>query len=553
MFEQLLPPILLWVMLAVFVMIMLWISFRSMTKWIIKVPPDKAVIVYGAFTKSRVNVLRKVPDDSSGNQENAYKLIKEEVEVSFKIIRGGATLVIPLLQEVKTLDLGLLTLEVKVEDVPSVQAVPITVDGIAQIKIGGDTTYIATAAEQLLDKSVSELQHVARETLMGHLRAIIGLMTVEETFKNREIFSQRVQEVAVEDMAGMGIEIKSFVIKDIDDKQGYIKALGAVEIQGKLRDERIAIATAHQLARESEANTDLVAQTAEILRDKKVIEQKESQELRAVEKDRSVDLAKANKDREVQEQRARAVEQQQQAEVIVPAEAEAKAKKIVADGERERITITATADAEATTKIGKAVAEANKAKLLAEADGTQAQLEAEAIGKLKIAEAIAAEDQINVRQMLAEAIINGEVKKSQALAEAIGLIGQNIQIVQFAGGESNSQGNALMNLLGSIPEFTAKFNAQTQALTGSNLEELLGRVMTLLKTGNVLQEQTISPVAKTKKPKKTTEKAPSTTLSEIAAEAIGPVLLEEKPEQQPPSVTEKVTRKRPTQNKKARL
>lgn len=498
MLDKILTPALLWVVLIIFGAFMLWMLFRSISKWIIKVPPDKAAIVYGAFTKSRVTIMRKVPEEPGvgkhTSDDNAYSLIKTETDVSFRIVRGGATLVIPLLQSVKYLDLGLITLEVKVEDVPSIQAVPITVDGIAQIKIGGDETYIATAAEQLLDKDSNALRHVVQETLMGHLRAIIGIMTVEDTFKNREMFSQRVQEVAVEDIAGMGIEIKSFVIKDIDDKQGYIKALGATEIQGKLRDERIATANAAQTARETEATADLAAQTAEINRDKQVIKQLEAKELMAVAKDREVQMAEAKRDEEVQKLRAMAIQQEKQASVIVPAEAEAKAKKIVADGEKQKITVTAEAEAqatrmkagaeaEATTVKGEAEAAANKAKLLAEADGVRAGLNAEADGKLRLAEAIAAEGQINVLQYMGELIINGEVKKAEALAAAIGRLGENIKIVQFAGGEGGIQENALMKLLGGIPEFATVFNAKTEALAGMNAAELLEKAVNFVKTG----------------------------------------------------------------------
>lgn len=445
-----------------------------------------------------------------------------EVDVRFKIVRGGAVLVVPAFQECKTLDLGIITLDVKVEDVLSSQAVPITVDGIAQIKVGGDMTYIATAAEQLLNKGEAGIQHVARETLMGHLRSIIGLLTVEQTYKDRELFSQRVQEVAVEDMAGMGIEIKSFVIKDIDDKEGYIKALGAVEIQAKLRDERIAKADANREAREKEAQQDLAAQTAELERDRQVHEKTEATNLREVAKNLAVALATQNKDRQVAEQRALAVTQQKQAEVIVPAEAEANAKRIVAEGERQKIEITAEANAkaaetaangtakavklaadataEATRKTKTAEADGNQAILLAEAQGTRAKLLAEAEGKLELANAVAAQGQVNLVRELALAMITGDVDKAKAFAEAIAGVGEKVNIVQFAGGnEGGSQPNALMGLLQGLPEMGAILNAKTQALTGQNIEAFLERALTLVRTAGKMQDGTA-----VVEPKKTT-------------------------------------------------
>jgi len=545
--------------LLVGILVLLTLGFifmRTMTRWIVKVPPDKALIVFGVGTKSRVTVMRKVPDPDSKEPGDAYKLVTEEVDVKFKIVRGGAVLVVPALQECKTLDLGIITLDVRVEDVLSSQAVPITVDGIAQIKVGGDMTYIATAAEQLLDKGVEGIQHVASETLMGHLRSIVGLLTVEETYKDREKFSQRVQEVAVEDMAGMGIEIKSFVIKDIDDKEGYIKALGALEIQAKLRDERIAVAEANRKARETEAQQDLAGKTAELNRDKQVHEQTESTELRRVQKDKTVALAEQDKNRQVAEQQALAVTQQKQAEVIVPAEAEAKAKKIMAEGERQKIEVTAEANAkaaetnargsanavkleadataEATRKTKTAEADGNQDILLAEAEGTKAKLLAQAEGQLELANAVAAQGQVNLIRELALAMVGGDVDKAKAFAAAIAGIGEKVSIVQFAGGAGN-QPNALMGLLQGLPEMGAVLNAQTKALTGQNIEEFLERALTLIRTAGKVQESDVtSELKKTARMKTSAEVSENSSTMSMPVEELRVPLVESPTKSQKP-------------------
>lgn len=555
-------------LVAVLVLLALGFAFmRTLTRWIVKVPPDKALIVFGVGTKSQVTVMRKVPDPDSKDPGDAYKLVEKVVEVRFKIVRGGAVLVIPALQECKTLDLGIITLDVKVEDVLSSQAVPITVDGIAQIKVGGDMTYIATAAEQLLDKGEQGIQHVARETLMGHLRSIIGLLTVEETYKDREKFSQRVQEVAVEDMAGMGIEIKSFVIKDIDDKEGYIKALGALEIQAKLRDERIAKADANRIAREKEAQQDLAGTTAELERDRLVHEQTEATNLREVAKNLAVELANQNKEREVAEQRALAVTQQKQAEVIVPAEAEANAKRIVADGERQKIEITAEANAkaaetnargtanavklqadatsEATRKTKTAEADGNRAVLLAEAAGNEAKLLAEAKGRLEIANAVAAQGQVNLIRELALAMITGDVDKAKAFAGAIAGVGEKVSIVQFAGGnEDGSQPNALMGLLQGLPKMGAILNAETKALTGQNIEAFLERALTLVRTAGKMQDGTA--VVKPEKTARTNK-----TADKVEPPATIPVFVST-PVEEPPAPTVEPVKAKPPRSKRGK-
>ena len=173
-------------------------------RFIRKVPPNRALLVYGVRTHTRVTVVRrtrrlKASEEGAAQppperrepefQEWEYETKTEEVTVNYKMVKGGMTIVLPFVHEVKELDLSLMTLDVAVHNVLSSNAVPITVDGIAQIKIGSDDTSIATAAEQLLDKSSEDIKYVAIQTLQGHLRAIIGLMTVEEVYKDREAFA----------------------------------------------------------------------------------------------------------------------------------------------------------------------------------------------------------------------------------------------------------------------------------------------------------------------------------------------------------------------------
>src|SRR6185436_5260360 len=141
-------------------------------------------------------------------------------KVGFRILRGGGTFVVPVVERVDILSLELMTIDVKTPEVYTLQGVPIMVDGVAQVKVRGDDVSIRTAAEQFLSKSQADIMNVALQTLEGHLRAILGTMTVEEVFKNRETFAGRVQEVAATDMANMGLSIVSFTIRDIRDKQG---------------------------------------------------------------------------------------------------------------------------------------------------------------------------------------------------------------------------------------------------------------------------------------------------------------------------------------------
>jgi flotillin len=173
-----------------------------------KVGPNQVLVISG----------RKTKDQETGQ------------ESSFRIIRGGRSFIWPVLERVDQLSLELLTIEIVINNVYTIQGVPIAVEGVAQIKIASDNASIRTAAERFLSKNVQEVVNVAHETLAGHLRAIVGTLTVEEIYRERDTFAQRVQEVSATDLANMGLGIDSFVIKDVRDNEGYLEALGRPRI-----------------------------------------------------------------------------------------------------------------------------------------------------------------------------------------------------------------------------------------------------------------------------------------------------------------------------------
>ena len=105
-------------------------------------------------------------------------------------VKGGGTFVIPVIEKVDSLSLELLTIDVQQEqDVYTSKGVPVRVDGVAQIKVKGDDISIATAAEQFLSKDTEAIKNIAMQTLEGHLRAILGTMTVEDIYQNRDAFA----------------------------------------------------------------------------------------------------------------------------------------------------------------------------------------------------------------------------------------------------------------------------------------------------------------------------------------------------------------------------
>ncbi|MDF1997882.1 flotillin family protein, partial [Peribacillus frigoritolerans] len=197
---------LIWIVVAIVAVLLIALIAVFVTKYR-TAGPDEALIVTGSYLGSK-----NVHIDESGNK--------------IKIVRGGGAFVLPVFQQAEPLSLLSSKLEVSTPEVYTEQGVPVMADGVSIIKIGGSITDIATAAEQFLGKSKDDREQEAREVLEGHLRSILGSMTVEEIYKNREKFSQEVQRVASQDLAKMGLIIVSFTIKDVRDKNGYLESLG---------------------------------------------------------------------------------------------------------------------------------------------------------------------------------------------------------------------------------------------------------------------------------------------------------------------------------------
>src|SRR4029078_2208042 len=170
-----------------------------------------------------------------------------------KFITGGADMVIPLFHTWNVLSLEVMTLDVTTPELYTAQGVPVAVDGVAQIKIKKDEASLQAAAERFLGKQPQEIAKIALETVQGHLRGILGTLTVEHIYMSRDQFAQKVQEISAGELANMGLGIDSFTIRDIRDKHGYLEALGKPRIAEVKRTASIAEAVAAKEASIAEA------------------------------------------------------------------------------------------------------------------------------------------------------------------------------------------------------------------------------------------------------------------------------------------------------------
>jgi flotillin len=410
--------------IAVAAFIFILISIFSMWK---KVPQDKAMVVTG---------MKK------------------------RIITGGGGIVIPILERTDTISLGNIQLNVNTSQTMSSQGVPIDVAGTAVIKVRNTQESIYLAIEQFIGMNVNQIQASIAEQvtliLEGKLREIVASMTVEQIYNDREAFSAKVQEVVGTKIGEMGLELKDFSIKDVNDTNGYIKALGAKQIAEKKKDAEIAqaIALKEESIKKSEATKEgerarLEAQTevsaalkakevqeaqyrieqesakakadaayeiqksitykdviaaqmeADILRQQK---QKELQEAQL-----QVEIAREQKQIELEQRRAEKTREELKTKVVEPANADREQKKAEADA--EKYAHIAEAEARAEAKKAEALAEAEAIKLKA-----QAQANAEAINGEAKAKAISAVGLAEAEAIKAKGLAEAEAMEKKAEA-----------------------------------------------------------------------------------------------------------------------------------------
>lgn len=413
-------------------------------------------------------------------------------KVGFRIVKGGGTIVLPVVERVDVLSLEIMTIDVRTPEVYTELGVPVNVDGVAQIKIKGDEVSIRTAAEQFLSKTTQEIKTVAHETLAGHLRAILGTMTVEDIYKNRDAFAQRVQEVSAVDMANMGLEIVSFTIKDIRDDQGYLDALGQARTAEVKRDAAIGQALAARDATIKSAQARQEGETAKFQAETKIAEadknysvQKAEYEIEVNRKRAEAELAytlqqnivnqkvraeavqieviEKQKQIEVQEQEVARKAKELEATVQKPAEAEQYRIKTLANAEKFRLEAEAAGQAAAIRATGEAEADAIRAKGLAQAEVIKAQGIAEAEAMQRKAAAWQEYNQAAIIQQLIDSL----PKVAAAIAEPLART-ERIVIIN-SGGDGAGAGQItrdIANIIAQVPE-------TVEALTGVDVVETI--------------------------------------------------------------------------------
>ena len=478
--------------IVVVAVVVVFILIQTYGRLLRKVGPNQALIVYGAG--------------------------------GTKIITGGSKLVIPLTQRADVFPLELMSFDVAPkQDLYTSQGVAVNVEAVTQIKVRSDDASITTAAEQFLSKSQQDRENLIRLVMEGHLRGIVGQLTVEDLVKDPENVGSKMLKTVTPDMDKMGLEVISFTIKDVRDSNDYISNMGRPQIAQIRKQADIAAALAQRDTQIQQANATREAAVAKSAADQERVKAEAESLGFQAESQRNLALKKAAFDGEVKKQQATAdksydiqanVTQQQviaeavkvteveknaqirvqeaeikrrelelQATIQKAAEAERRRVETVAEAERQRLILEAQGQADASKTRGFGDADANRARGLSDAEVIRARglAEAEVIRAKGEAEAdamkvkAAAFHEYNQAAVL-DKLLTGMPEIVRAIAEPLSKV-DKVTIVSTGG--DNSHGMGASRITGDVMNMVAQVPALFELLSGTRIGDLMNRVPAL--------------------------------------------------------------------------
>jgi flotillin len=414
-----------------------------------------------------------------------------------RVITGHGTIVWPMFENCHGLSLELMSFDVAPQqDLYTKQGVAVTVEAVAQIKVKSDTESIWTASEQFLTKTDQQREALIKLVMEGHLRGIIGQLTVEEIVKQPEMVGDRMRSTCADDMNKMGLEVISFTIKEVRDKNEYIINMGRPDVARIKRDADVAAA---------EADRDTAIKRALALRESAVAKAQADQERVLAE---TLSLAKqAEAQRDLEVKRAQYVEvtkrQQAQADKAYDIQTNIMQQQVVAEqvkvqqiekeqqvkvqeaeiNRREKELIaTVLKGAEIERQRIETLAAAEKQRLIAEAEGhassirAQGEAESEIIFKKGEAEAKAMNVKAEAYQEYNQAAIYDKLLTSlpevvRAMAAPLANV-DKITVVSTGNGDATG----MNKITGDLTKMAAQVPALFETLSGMNMSDLLSKV-----------------------------------------------------------------------------
>src|SRR6266853_1217575 len=414
-----------------------------------------------------------------------------------RVVQGHGTVIFPMVENCKGLSLELMSFDVAPQqDLYTKQGVAVTVEAVAQIKVKSDKESILTAAEQFLTKADQERQSLIRLVMEGHLRGIIGQLTVEEIVKQPEMVGDRMRATCADDMNKMGLEVISFTIKEVRDKNEYISNMGKPDVARIKRDADVATA---------EADRDTAIRRAVATRESAVARAQADQERVLAETVSQAKQAEAQRDLEIKKAQYLEVTKRQQAQADkaydiqtnimqqqvvaeqvkvqqIEKEQQVKVQEAEINRREKELIATVLKPAEVERQRIETLPAAEKQRLIAEAEGqassirAQGEAEAEIIFKKGEAEAKAMNVKAEAFQEYNQAAVidklfTGLPEIVRALSEPLSKV-DKVTIVSTGNGDAAGA----YKLTGDITKIAAQVPALFEALSGMQISELLGKV-----------------------------------------------------------------------------
>ena len=414
-----------------------------------------------------------------------------------RVIKGGGAIIFPMVENSRQLSLELMSFDVAPQqDLYTKQGVAVTVEAVAQIKVRSDHESILTAAEQFLTKTPDQREGLIRLVMEGHLRGIIGQLTVEQIVKEPEMVAERMRATCMDDMSKMGLEVISFTIREVRDKNEYITNMGRPDVARIRRDAEIAAA---------EAERDTAIRRAISLREAAVAKSAADQERviaetaslsKQAEAQRDLDIKKAQFTEQSRRQEAQAdkayeiqtnvMQQQVVAEQVKVQQIEKEAQVKVQEAEilrhEKELISTVLKGSEIEKMRIENIAAAEKSRLTAEAEGraaairVQGEAEAAIIFQKGEAEAKAMNVKAEAYQEWSQAavvdkLITNMAEIVRAMADPLSNV-DKITIVS-TGNEGNIGAS---KVTGEMTKIAAQVPALFEALSGMKMSDLMANV-----------------------------------------------------------------------------
>jgi flotillin len=417
-----------------------------------------------------------------------------------RVVKGHGTIIWPMLENCRELSLELMSFDVAPQqDLYTKQGVAVTVEAVAQIKVKSDQESILTASEQFLTKTPPQREGLIRLVMEGHLRGIIGQLTVEEIVKQPEMVGDRMRATCAADMTKMGLEVISFTIKEVRDKNEYITNMGRPDVARIKRDAEVATAEADRdiaikravAARESavaKAQADQERVLAETLSQAKQAEATRDLEIKKAEYNETIKKQQAQADKAYEIQ-TNIMQQQVTAEAVkiqqVEKEQQVKVQEAEIARREKELIATVLKQAEIERQRIETLAMAEKARLITEAEGNaqsirqQGEAEADIIFKKGEAEAKAMNVKAEAFQEYNQAAVidklfTGMPDIVRALASPLANV-DKITIVSTGNGEASG----MHKITGDMASMAAQVPALFETLSGMKMSDLFANVRTL--------------------------------------------------------------------------